>query len=152
MCRYIAISLCSLIYVHGNGSILDTSALVNIMNLGNELFSMLSRLTRQSYLLLTELPTMVTVEDTNYTLQFSESYTANLHFSTLEESIQFVMPIDSAFEQLRQEAFNSFLLTIEHNTVSIFTDSNGLLKVFDSHAKGLIWYASFLWNMCAVRV
>ena len=30
--------------------------------------------------------------------QFSESYTANLHFSTLEESIQFVMAIDSAFE------------------------------------------------------
>ena len=45
------------------------------------------------------------------------------------------MPIDSAFEQLWQEAFNSFLLTIEHNTVSIFTDSNGLLKVFDSHAR-----------------
>jgi hypothetical protein len=92
------------------------------MNLGNELYSMLSRLTRQSYLLLTELPTMVTVEDTNYSLQFSESYTTNLHFSTLEESIQFVMPIDSAFEQLQQEAFNSLLLTIEHNTVSIFTD------------------------------
>jgi hypothetical protein len=45
------------------------------------------------------------------------------------------MPIDSAFEQLWQEAFNSLLLTIEHNTVSIFTDSNGLLKVFDSHAR-----------------
>ena len=110
--------------------ILDASALVKIMNLGNELYSMLSRLTRQSYLLLTELPTMVTVEDTNYSLQISESYTANLHFSTLEESIQFVMPIDSAFEQLRQEAFNSFLLTIEHNTLS-----NGLLKVFDFHAR-----------------
>jgi hypothetical protein len=62
-------SLCALLYVHGNGSILDASALVNIMNLGNELYSMLSRLTRQSYLLLTELPTMVTVEDTNYSVQ-----------------------------------------------------------------------------------
>ena len=49
----VAISLCSLIYVHGNGSILDTSALLNIMNLGNELYSMLSRISRQSYLLLT---------------------------------------------------------------------------------------------------
>ncbi len=127
-------SLCALLYVHGNGSILDASALVNIMNLGNELYFMLSRLTKQSYLLLTELPTMVTVEDTNYSLQFSESYTANLHFSNLKESIQFVMPIDSAFEQLQQEAFNSSLLTIEHNTVSIFTDSNGLLKGFDCHA------------------
>ena len=104
----VAISLYSLTYVHGNGSILDTSALVNIMNLGNELYSMLSRISRQSYLLLTELPTMVTVEDTDYSFEFSESYTANLHFSTAGESIPFVMPLDSALEQLRQETFHLF--------------------------------------------
>jgi hypothetical protein len=40
---------------------------------GNELYSMLSRISRQSYLLLTELPTMVTVEDTDYSFEFSES-------------------------------------------------------------------------------
>ena len=45
------------------------------------------------------------------------------------------MPLDSALEQLQQESFNSFLLTIEYNTVSIFIDSNNLLKVFDSHAR-----------------
>ena len=45
------------------------------------------------------------------------------------------MPLDSALEQLQQEAFNLFLLTIEHNTISIFSDTNGLLKVFDSHAR-----------------
>ncbi len=78
---------------------------------------------------------MVTVEDTDYSFEFSESYTANLHFSTASESIPFVMPLDAALEQLRQETFHLFLFTIEHNTVSIFTDSNGLLKVFDSHAR-----------------
>jgi hypothetical protein len=77
---------------------------------------------------------LVTVEDTDYSFEFSESYTANLHFST-SENIPFVMPLDSALEQLQQQSFNLFLLTIEHNTVSIFTDSNGLLKVFDSHAR-----------------
>ena len=46
-----------------------------------------------------------------------------------------VMPLDSALEQLQRETFSTFLLTIEQNTVSIFTDSNGLLKVFDSHAR-----------------
>ncbi len=51
------------------------------------------------------------------------------------QSMPFVMPLDSALEQLQQEAFSCFLLTIEYNTVSIFTDSNGLLKVFDSHAR-----------------
>jgi hypothetical protein len=131
----VPMSLCSLIYVHRNGPILDLTALVHIMNLGNKLYSMLSKISRQSYSLLTELPTMVTVEDTDYSFEFSESYTANLHFSTGSESIPFVMPLDSALEQLRQETFNSFLLTIEHNTVSIFTDSSGILKVFDSRAR-----------------
>ena len=36
----VTMSLCSLIYVYRNGSILDSTTLVNIMNLGNELYSM----------------------------------------------------------------------------------------------------------------
>ena len=108
MCACSSVQLYSLIYVHSNGSILDTSALVNIMNLGNELYSMLSRISRQSYLLLTERPTMVTVEDTDYSFEFSEIYTANLHFYTVSESIPLVVPLDSALEQLRQETFHLF--------------------------------------------
>ena len=45
------------------------------------------------------------------------------------------MSFDSALEQLQQQAFDSFLLTIEYNTVSIITESNGVIKVFDSHAR-----------------
>ena len=69
----VAMSLCSLIYNYSNRSINDTEDLVQIMNIGNELYSALSRSLRQTYLLLTELPTMVTVLTTNYQLQFSES-------------------------------------------------------------------------------
>ena len=69
-----------------NNSILDSTTLVNIMNLGNELYSMVSRLCRQHYLLLTELPAMVT-EDIDYYLMFSESYNNDLHFSILDEDI-----------------------------------------------------------------
>ena len=105
------------------------------MNLGNQLYSTLSRLSRQMYLLLDELPTMITVDDTDYSLELSQSYTGNLHLPVMNESIQFVMPLDSALEQLQQEAFDSFLLTIECNTVSIFTESNSVVKVFDSHAR-----------------
>jgi hypothetical protein len=65
--------------VYRYGSILHSSDLVNIMNVGNKLYSMLSRLSGQNYLLLTDLPTLITVEDTNYSFEFSESYTGNLH-------------------------------------------------------------------------
>lgn len=38
--------------------------IVQIMNIGNQLYSTLSRLARQSYLMMTELPTIVDVFDT----------------------------------------------------------------------------------------
>ena len=69
-------NLCSLIYINRNNSIVDFNGLVNIMQMGNELYIALSRLSRQTYLLLRELPTMVTVQDTNYSLEFSKSNTA----------------------------------------------------------------------------
>ena len=45
------------------------------MNIGNLLYSSLSQLTRQSFLMQTELPTLLIVLDTDYELQYSESYT-----------------------------------------------------------------------------
>ena len=46
----------------------DSGDSVNIMNLGIQVYSTLSRLSRQMYLLLEELPTMVSVEDYSYQL------------------------------------------------------------------------------------
>ena len=105
------------------------------MNIGNELYSALSRLSRQSYLLLTELPTMVTVLNTNYQLEFTESYSGSLHNATLNENIPYVMPLDCALQTLIQEGYISFLLTIGCSTVAIYTTSNDVLKIFDSHAR-----------------
>ena len=50
----VAMSLASLIYNKRNG-IVSSMDLVNIMNIGNELYSGLSSLSRQLYLLLTEV-------------------------------------------------------------------------------------------------
>ena len=117
------------------------------MNLGNQLYSSLSRLSRQMYLLLDELHTVVTVEDYDYSIELSQSYTGNLHLPVMNESVPFLMPLDSALEQLQQEAFHSFLLTIEYNTVSIITDIitvsiitelNSIVKVFDSMLETLL--------------
>ena len=107
------------------------------MNLGNELYSMLSRLSRQHYLLLTELPTLLIIKDIDYSLEFSNSYTGKVHLNVPIINFPFVMPLNSALEQLQHQLFNSFLLTIECNTISIFIDSNSLFKVFDSHSRDL---------------
>ena len=71
-------SLCALIYNH-RSAISSSADLVNTMNIGNELYSVLSRLYNQEFLLLTELPSMVTVLETNYQMEYSACYTGNVH-------------------------------------------------------------------------
>ena len=73
----VAMRLCSLIYNNKQG-ISSANNLIQIMNIGNQLYSSLSQLARHSYFMQTELPTMSNVLDTNYQLEFSESYTGIL--------------------------------------------------------------------------
>ena len=49
----VAMSLCALLYKYSKGSITCSADLVTVMGIGNELYSMLSRITGQDYLLLT---------------------------------------------------------------------------------------------------
>ena len=56
----VAMSLCSLIYSNKQGNN-SSNVLVAIMSIGNELYSSLSQLARQLYLMLTDLPTMLNV-------------------------------------------------------------------------------------------
>ena len=109
-------SLSTLIY-NSNKEITESEDLIQIMNIGNELHGALLSLTGQSYLLLIELPTMVTISNTNYQIEFSESYSSYLHSPAFNENIPGVMPLDGAMDSLIQNGYNSFLLTIACNTV-----------------------------------
>ena len=48
----VTMSLCALLYNYSNGSIQNSADLSMVMDMGNELYSMLSRITGQTYLLL----------------------------------------------------------------------------------------------------
>ena len=63
----IAMSLCALIYNNIKG-INACNDLVQIMEMGNELFSTLSQCTGQVYLVQTELPAMIAMSENNYQL------------------------------------------------------------------------------------
>jgi len=67
-------SSCPLIYNNKQG-VNSANHLPSIMNIGNQLYSSLSQLPRQSVLMQTELPTLLNVLETDYELQYSESYT-----------------------------------------------------------------------------
>ena len=50
------------------------------MSIGNELYAKLSRSARQSFLMFTELPAELTVFDTDYILEYSQSYSGILYW------------------------------------------------------------------------
>ena len=76
--RCVAMSLCALIYSKIR-RITSVDDMIQIMTVGNQLYSSLSLLARQSMLMLTELPEMFTVFERFFQLEYSESYTCNMH-------------------------------------------------------------------------
>ena len=107
--------------------------LKQIVHIGNQLYSSLSKLARQSFLLLTELPTMLTVLQGNYQLEYSASYSDNVHGETTIEGHQYCMGLKRAFESLISEQYRLLILTVGCIAVSIvYCADNHHFKVFDS--------------------
>jgi hypothetical protein len=95
----VAISLFSLIYK----SIKDINTpndLVRIMDIGNQLYTRLSQSANESFLMHSELPTCLNVFDTDYELQYSESYTGNTHQGTIIEGYHNCTSLQMAFQSL----------------------------------------------------
>ena len=67
-----------MIYNNTQG-ISSANDLTQIVNIGNQLYSSLSQLARQAHLMQSELPTALNVFDTDYQLEYSESYSSTVH-------------------------------------------------------------------------
>ena len=93
--------------------------LKQIMHIGSKPYSSLSQLSRQSFLLLADLPSMLTVLGEDYQLEYSESYTGNVHDEPTIEGYQYCMGLKRAFESLISEQYRSYILTIGCIVVSI---------------------------------
>ena len=71
--------------------------LIQIMTAGNQLYSNLSLLARQSVLMLTDFPEMFTytVFERFFQLEYSESYTCNMHGDARIEGYHYCIPLET---------------------------------------------------------
>ena len=115
----VSMSLCGLVYNNIRG-INNYNDLAQIMNMGNELYSILSQSTGKSFLTLTELPSVISMLEENYQLKYSESYTGKVQSDVIIEGYQYCTPMDKAFESLLSENYTSFILTVGFITVDIY--------------------------------
>ena len=130
----VAMSLCALIYGKIRW-ITSVDGMIQIMIVGNQLYSSLSLLARQSMLMLTELPGMVTV--------FERSSSLNTMKVTLVTYM--VMPESRGITTVYATGYSICTLFSElqliHNGgiigVGIYSIEGGGYKVFDSHARDM---------------
>ncbi|KXJ13769.1 ATP-dependent DNA helicase PIF1 [Exaiptasia diaphana] len=87
-----------------------------------------------------KLPTTVSIFECNYEMQYSSSYTGNIHDISSSIDFEFCMPLRNAVQILVEQNYNMFLMTIQCNTVAIYCKNNGGFKIFDSHARDVFGF------------
>ena len=71
------------------------------------------------FLLLADLPSMLTVLEEDYQLEYCESYLSNVYGEPTTEGYQYCMGLKRAFESLISEQYRSYILTVECISVGI---------------------------------
>ena len=98
------------------------------MIVGNQIYSRLSLLARQSMLMLTELSGMVTMFERFLQLEHSESYTVTCMMMPELRGITTVYAAGSAFKTLLALNYHSFILTVGIIGVAIYSIDGGDIK------------------------
>ena len=78
-----------------------------------------------------ELPTALNVFDTDYQLEYSESYSGTVHQEIAIEGYQYCTSLQKAFESL------NFRHQFHINSRVYYCNSNMGFKIFDSHVRDL---------------
>ncbi|CAB3983680.1 ATP-dependent DNA helicase PIF1 [Paramuricea clavata] len=134
----VAMSLTAIVHNHINNVVTwDSSFLNEILCAGNNFYTCISNPVNKSFLLLSDVPEMVSVSDKIYDLKFSDPYAGDLFTTTIDLPYY---SLEEAFNNLfsdMQLNYQYCLLTIGCNTVSIFKASEGNFKIFDPHSRDL---------------
>ena len=73
------------------------------------------------------MPTALNVFDTDYQLEYSESYSGTVHQEIAIEGYQYCTSLPRAFESLKFESYTNFILTVGCITVIVIWDSKYLI-------------------------
>ena len=102
-----------------------------ILRTGASLYTVIHGLIGKDYLLLTDVPTCLSINESTDILQYSDCISGDLHMSEARECY---LPLKLALTSLKTY-YPACLLTIKSNAVAVFYGNNGSFKNFDSHSR-----------------
>ncbi len=132
----VAMPLCSIAYNEIKSvNIWDPSIMNQILYYGNNLYSVVSQSLNQDFLLLTEVPELVDIENDTFHLQYSESFSGALFMTVNNDPY---VTLEHAFNEIFFTTnYKSCLLTIGMNTVAIIIPFPDVFKIFYSYSRDL---------------
>ena len=132
-------SLTAVIYYYIEDINLWTSSLLNnILTIGNNLYtSIRCSVQANDYLLLTDVPCIVSMHKNVYTIEYSESLTGSLFMTSNKGPyLSLQNSLTEVFSNC-QLNYKCCLLTIGINTVAVIKNSEQSFKIFDAHSRDL---------------
>ena len=108
----------------------NSTKLDNILHVGNNLYSYIHLSIKEDLLLLSEIPSALSLDEETYRLSYSESIAGDVN---LLESRDCYFSLLEALRSLKRR-YNACLLTILCNTVAIFF-AEDKIKLFDAHSR-----------------
>ena len=132
-------SITAIIYHHIEDINLWTSStLNNILTIGNDFYtSIRCSVQTNNYLLLTDVPCIVSIYNKVYTLEYSESLTGSLFMTSNNGPYMSLQNSLTEVFSNCQLNYNCCLLTIGINTVAVIKNSEQSFKIFDAHSRDL---------------
>ena len=110
----------------------DTSTMNAILANGNNLYGVISQHVKKDFLLLTEVPEMVSIDSNIFHLDFTDSFSGAL---LLDENVNAHVTLEHSFYQVFNiDNCKASLLTIDANTVAVFMPFSDVFRIFDSHS------------------
>ena len=99
---------------------------------GNNLYGIISQHVKKDFLLLTEVPEMVSIDSNIVHLDFTDSFSGAL---LLDENVNaHVTPKHSFYQVFNIDNCKACLLTIDANTVAVFMPFPDVFRIFYSHS------------------
>ena len=115
-----------------------SSTLNNILTIGNNFYtSIRCSVQTNDYLLLTDVPCIVSIYNNVYTLEYSESLTGSLFMTSNNGPYMSLQNSLTEVFSNCQLNYNCCLLTIGINTVAVTKNSEQSFKIFDAHSRDL---------------
>ncbi|XP_078345270.1 uncharacterized protein LOC144630777 [Oculina patagonica] len=127
----VAMCLTAVVYSFKSKASWSRDMLNEILIQGNVLYSHISNSIGKDFLLLSEIPSALSINDEDFSINFSSSFAGDLHMSDVRDCY---VPLQHALNMLIKD-YDAFLLTIEINTVAIVIDNKGHYRIFDSHSR-----------------